>query len=384
MIEPAGLRRRFYERFGRKARVYRAPGRVNLIGEHTDYNDGFVLPAAIDLATCVAAAENGTRELRVHTGKLDDEVRVDLDGPELRPRRHWSDYPCGVAVELARSGRRVPGADLMIAGEIPLGAGLSSSAALEVATAWALLDLAGETPDPREVALLCQRAENRFVGTRCGIMDQFASCHGVAASALLLDCRSLELRPVAIPGGVTLVVCDTGVKHALADGAYNRRREECEEGVRILATRLPGIRALRDVAEDDLERRRSDLPPEVYRRCRHVVAENRRVLEAAAALERGDLERAGALMYASHESLRDLYDVSCAELDTLVEAAARCPGVYGSRMMGGGFGGCTINLVREAAVADFLPAVGERYRSRHGGTPWIRACRAAGGAGRIL
>ncbi|HEY8518159.1 MAG TPA: galactokinase [Candidatus Binatia bacterium] len=384
MIEPAELQRRFHDRFGRTARVYRAPGRVNLIGEHTDYNDGFVLPAAIDLATFVAAAPNGTRELRLHASDLREHATIDLDEPAPRPRRHWSDYPRGVALELARSGRRLPGADLLVAGEIPLGAGLSSSAALEVAVAWALLDLAGETPEPREVALVCQRAENEFVGARCGIMDQFTSCHGAAGHALLLDCRSLELRRVALPSGVALLVCDSGVKHALADGAYNQRRAECEAGVRLLARTRPEIRALRDVSEEDLERVGGELPAEVLRRCRHVVAENRRVLEAVAALEAGDLERVGALLYASHASLRDLYEVSCPELDALVEAASGCRGVLGSRMMGGGFGGCTINLVRADAVDEVAKAIAERHRARHGVRPWIRACRAADGAGRVL
>jgi galactokinase len=378
------LQQRFRERFGREARIYRAPGRVNLIGEHTDYNDGFVLPAAIDLATVVAAAQNGSRELRILAADLDQEASCALDEPDPRPRRHWSDYARGVAVELERSGRRLAGADLVVASEVPLGAGLSSSAALEVATAWALLDLAGETPDPREVALLCQRAENAFVGTRCGIMDQFASCHGAAGHALLLDCRSLELRRVPLSGEVALLVCDSGVKHELAAGEYNRRRAECEQAVAILARFLPGIRALRDVSEGSLTGLRRELPDAIFRRCRHVVGENRRVLETAAALEAGDLARAGEQLHASHESLRDDYEVSCRELDALVDAARRCAGVYGSRMMGGGFGGCTINLVRRDALRDFIDQVGADYLARHGRRPWIRSCRPAGGAQRIL
>jgi len=381
--DPQRLRERFRARFGRDATLYRAPGRVNLIGEHTDYNDGFVLPAAIDLATWVAAAPRDDRRVRIHAGNLDAAASFALDDPDPRPSRAWSDYPRGVALALERAGHRLRGADLLLHGEVPIGAGLSSSASLEVATAWALLDLAGMTPDRGEVARLCQRAENEFVGTRCGIMDQFASVHARAGHALLVDCRSLASRDVLLPPDVALLVCDSMVKHALAGGAYNRRRAECEEGVRILARVVPGLRALRDATASDVERQRGEMRDDVYRRCRHVVAENQRVLDAVAALEARDLRAAGALLCASHESLRRDFAVSCPELDLLVAEATALPGVFGTRMTGGGFGGCTITLVAARRAQDAAAALAERYRAAFGQTPWVRVCTASDGASHV-
>jgi len=382
-VRPASLERLFRERFGATPRLYRAPGRVNLIGEHTDYNDGFVLPAAIDLSAWVAARARDDRTLVVHAADLGRAATFSLDEPDPSPVHDWSDHVRGVAIELERAGRRLRGAELLLASEVPIGAGLSSSAALAVAVAWALLDLAAVVPDPLAVARLCQAAENRFVGTRCGIMDQFAATHGRADHALHLDCRTLVASPVRLPPDVAIVVCDSLVQHALAAGAYNRRREECERGVRILARHRPGIRALRDATLADVERSRDELGDEVYRRCRHVVRENARVADAVAALERGDVVRLGALMVASHESLRDDFAVSCPELDSLVEIALAQPGVLGSRMMGGGFGGSTISLVEPGAVAALEARVVERHRQAHGKEPRVRVCRAADGARRV-
>ena len=382
---PASVAERFSAELGNAApRLYRAPGRVNLIGEHTDYNDGFVLPAAIDLAAWVAAAPRDDRVLRIAAADLGRHAERSLDERDPSPARDWSDYAFGVALELERAGHRLRGADLLVTSDVPVGAGMSSSAALEVAVALALLDLAGLALDPVEVARLCQAAENRFVGTRCGIMDQFASCRGRAGHALHLDCRSLEAEEVPVPDEVAILVCDSRVSHALADGAYNDRRASCEAAVRILARGRPEIRALRDVAPDELEGALGELPDDVLRRrCRHVVTENARVGEAVRALRMGDLPRVGGLMRASHESLRRDYEVSCDELDFLVEAAERCDGVLGSRLMGGGFGGSTISLVRPGAVTDVAAALRESYRGRYGKVPGMHVCRTADGARRV-
>jgi len=384
-LAPEGVAGRFRATFGGAPRVYRAPGRVNLIGEHTDYNDGFVLPAAIDLAAFVAAAPRDDRVLRVAAADLGRHAELALDAAsEPQPARDWSDYAFGVALELERAGHRLRGADLLVTSAVPVGAGMSSSAAFEVAVALALLDLAGIALDPVAVARLCQAAENRFVGTRCGIMDQFASCRGRAGHALFLDCRSLDVREVPVPSDLAIVVCDSGVSHALADGAYNERRAACEEAVRILGRGRPEIRALRDVGEDELERRRGELSEVVWRRCRHVVRENARVVDAVRALDTGDRNRLGALLRASHESLRSDYEVSCVELDLLVEAASGRDGVVGSRLMGGGFGGSTINLVRPDAVPEVEGELRDAYRKRCGRDLGVHVCRVGDGAGRVL
>ena len=278
MIDPAGIIREFKDRFGSEPQVYRAPGRVNLIGEHTDYNDGFVLPAALDLATYAAIAPRGDRTLRVHSLLMDETVSFDLDDAEPKPRKDWSDYVRGVAVVFESAGHRLAGADLLIDGDVPLGAGLSSSAAIEVATGYALLGNSGLKVDPTRLALACQKAENEFVGMRCGIMDQFIACHGATGHALLIDCRSLERRLVPVDPRVQLVMCNTMVHHAHAAGEYNLRRRDCEEGVRLLSAALPGIKALRDVTPEQLERHAGLLPPVVHRRCRHVVTENDRTV----------------------------------------------------------------------------------------------------------
>jgi galactokinase len=277
-------------------RKFRAPGRVNLIGEHTDYNDGFVMPAAINLSTFVTVWPREDRKLQIRSENFDDEIEFDLDEPNPAPRKHWSDYAVGVAVTLQRAGHRLRGARLEIRSEVPVGSGLSSSAAVEVATACALVANSNLTLDRGDLALLCQRAEDEFVGARVGIMDQFVSLFGQAQSALLLDCRSLEFWLLPLPDTVNLVICNTMVKHALASSAYNERRAQCEAGVQHLAQFLPNVKALRDVTLDELEQFGRDLPEVVYRRCRHVITENARVLAAAKALEQHDLYRLGELM----------------------------------------------------------------------------------------
>jgi galactokinase len=355
--------------------TFRSPGRVNLIGEHTDYNDGIVMPAAIEFATYVEVSERADRRLVVHSENYPETIEFDLDDPDPHARGHWSDYVRGVAVMLGLAGHRVGGANLRIRSDVPMGAGLSSSAALEVAAALALLR--DEALDRTELAKLCQRAENEFVGVRCGIMDQFIACHARAGQALMLDCRSLEYRYAALPLGVKLVIANTMVRHSLASGEYNRRRAECEEGAAYFE------RSLRDVTVDDLAREGRGLSEVVCRRCRHVITENGRVMAASAALERGDLKTFGKLMEQSHRSLRDDYEVSCAELDAMVEIAASEPGVYGSRMTGGGFGGCTISLVEEEYVEAFRETILRRYREAVGRDAAVYVSGAAGGAGEI-
>ena len=360
--------------------TFRAPGRVNLIGEHTDYNAGFVMPAAINLSVYATIAPRDDRKLHLRSANFDDEIEVDLDDATLEARRHWSDYPIGVAVMLERAGHRLRGARLDIRSEVPMGSGLSSSAAVEVAVASALVANSGVTVDRKELALICQQAENEFVGARVGIMDQFVALFGEAQRALLLDCRSLEYKLLPLPARVRLVVCNTMVKHELASSAYNERRAQCEAGVRHLARFLTDVTALRDVTFAQLEQFGRGLPEIVYRRCRHVITENARVLAAAEALQTGELDRFGELMAESHRSLRDDYEVSAPELDLMVELASKVEGVYGARMTGGGFGGCTINLVDIDHVEGFQRVIAEGYEQATRLKPEIYVCEASNGA----
>jgi galactokinase len=377
------LGQKFARLFGALPRVFQAPGRVNLIGEHTDYNDGFVMPAAIGFCTRTAIAPRHDRKLVIRSENFAEQLEFDLDRLPEERAGHWSDYVIGVARVLAQSGTKLLGADLLVEGDVPQGAGLSSSASIEVAVGDALLDLAGERIDLMKLALLCQKAENEFVGARCGIMDQFISTHGEDGKALMLDCRSLEYRRLALGDEARLVICNTMVRHSIAGGEYNRRRAECEAGVRYFTERIPGVRALRDVTASDLATYGKELPETIMRRCRHVISENSRVLQAATALESNDLETFGMLMRESHRSLRDDFEVSCSELDLMVELSGQTPGVYGSRMTGGGFGGCTINLVRHDCVALFKKSVGESYERATGRAPEIYVCSAASGVKRV-
>ena len=373
----------FQARFGTGASIYRAPGRVNLIGEHTDYNDGFVLPAAIEFYCWAAIAPRGDRKLVIHSENFNETIEEDLDSLSPPGKKHWANYPLGVAWALRQAGKPVAGASIYIAGEVPLGAGLSSSAAIEVAVGFALLHDSGQEVERTELAQLCQKAENEFVGARVGIMDQFVSCHGRASHALLLDCRSLEYKYVKLPTDLQLVICNTMVKHELASGEYNARRAECEEGVRLLRGVFPEIRALRDVSLHRLENQRASLSKRVFARCRHVITENARVKSAFEAFGKGNIKALGTLMQDSHCSLRDDYEVSCKELDLMVEIASVQPGLIGARMTGGGFGGCTINLVESGAVNDFKRNVAAEYFSRTGLTPEIFVSPASEGAQQV-
>ncbi len=377
------LRDRFVRLYGETPAIYQAPGRVNLIGEHTDYNEGFVMPAAVGFYTRVAAGPRKDRMLVVHSENFLEQIEIPLDNLVPRGEHHWSDYVAGVAKMVEATGRSMPGANLIINGIVPQGAGLSSSASLEVAVGAALLDLTGKQATLNELALLCQRAENEFVGARCGIMDQFVATHGQHDKALMLDCRSLDYSLLRLPDEVRLVICNSMVRHSLAAGEYNRRRAECEEGVRILARLLPNVKALRDVSESDLSKFGRELPPVVERRCRHVVRENARVVLAAAALEQGDLEEFGSLMRQSHESLRDDFEVSCLELDLLVDLTTEIEGVFGARMTGGGFGGCTVNFVRADCVQAFTDEIVRGYQKVTAKLAEVYVCSAADGVSQL-
>lgn len=364
-------------------RLFRAPGRVNLIGEHVDYNDGWVLPLAIDRDCLVLAASRADRRLRIHSREFAETVDVPLDFSR-RGSHAWSQYVLGVAWALGEIGIGVGGADLLIASDVPPGGGLSSSAALEVSTGLALAALAGASPDRTALARACQRAENDFVGMRCGIMDQLTACWGRRDHALLIDCRSLALRPVPLDSTrIRVVVADTTTRHSLAASEYNRRRAECEEAVRRIAAVRPGVAALRDVTWEEIAPLAAAWPEPLGRRARHVTTEIARVHDAAAALEAGDYEAFGRLMGESHGSLDRDYQVSSPELNLMVELAMGLDGVLGSRMTGGGFGGATVNLVRAEASDAFAAELARRYEARTGVRPRITACRAADAASEI-
>jgi len=375
------IRNEFERRFGGECHIFRAPGRVNLIGEHTDYNDGYVMPAAIEFDTYVACAETDNGKLSVQSLQKPERIGFPLSEARPQPSGSWTDYVLGVLIQLSREGYSFRGANLLIDGRVPIGAGLSSSAALEVATALALLSFSPPGIDRMAIAKLCQRAENEFVGSHCGIMDQFASLNGCPENALLLDCRLLAFHLIPLPADVSLVICNTMVKHSLASGEYNARREECEAGVRHFAQHRAEIAALRDVTEDDLQKHGCGLADVLIRRCRHVITENGRVLAAGRALESGDLRELGRLMYESHYSLKDDFEVSCVELNTMVELARKIPGTYGARMTGGGFGGCTINLVRRERAQQFSEQIGQSYYEVTHLRPEIYITKAAQGAG---
>ena len=385
MIERETLRRAFRERDGREARLFRAPGRVNLIGEHTDYNGGFVLPMAIDRETVAAAAAREDRKVNVFSLNREESADFDLDHPGERRRGLWLDYVEGVARALERRGARLRGADVMLLSDVPAGAGLSSSAALEVSFGLALATLAGADVDRVTLALAGQEAEHTYVGAMVGIMDQFVAARAEEGHALLIDCRTLEATPVPLDTTeVCVAITDTNVKHELSASEYNVRRAECEEGVRLLGRFLPGITQLRDVSVEEFERYAEHLPEVVRRRCRHVVTEDARTLAAVDALRGDDLAEFGRLMRLSHESLRDDYEVSCPELDFLAETAWGIEGVLGSRMTGGGFGGSTVTLLSRERFADFERAVTDEYRKRFGFAPTVYVSEAGGGAEEVI
>jgi galactokinase len=385
MLDVTAIREDFQQRYGIHPRlIVRAPGRVNLIGEHTDYNDGFVFPVAIDRATYIAARPRDDKHIHVIAADLADQDEFSLDTIDHSVDHPWSNYIRGVLKGLIVAGHTLGGANLLIRSDVPRGSGLSSSAALEVATGYTFqvlnrLNLLGE-----ELALLAQGAENSFVGVQCGIMDQFISALGRADHALLLDCRDLSYQAVPLPPDVNIVVCNSNVEHSLGGTAYNQRRAECDEAVRLFKRWYPKITALRDLTVEQFREHEHELPDPVRMRARHVITENHRAMSGAALLGRGDVAAFGKLMNESHASLRDDYQVSIPELDTLVEAAQGVAGCYGSRLTGAGFGGCTVSLVEQTAVEQFQGKVAAAYRSATGRETIIYICRASDGVGRAL
>jgi len=378
------LRDRFRERFGGEPTIIvRAPGRANLLGGHTDYNDGFVLPIAIDRSVLFAAAPRDDRRVVLHALDLDESADFNLDRLQPSDEQPWSNYQRGVAHFLQAQGHSLRGLNGALTSSVPIGSGLSSSAAVEVATAFGFRALNALNINLPDLALICQRAEHEFAGVPCGIMDQFVSAMGRRDHALLLDCRSLTYELVLLPPGLSVVVCDTGVRRQLAASEYRVRRAQCEEAVGLLQAVVPGVRALRDVTPEQLETHRALLPEVVLRRARHIVRATVRMEQAVSALRRGDAKAFGEAMKDCHASLRDDYEVSCPELEAMVEATGEVGGCYGSRLTGAGFGGCTVSLVADGAVAEFERHVVRRYREQTGKEATIIVCAAEDGVAAV-
>jgi len=375
----------FRKRYARDPRLFYAPGRINLIGEHTDYNGGFVMPFAIDRGVTVAAARRHDPLLSIYSVELQQEAQIHITSRAPLHSGTWLDYAEGIVRTLSRRGIEISGADILVCSSLAMGAGLASSAAFEIAMAIMICGLGEQSPDPMEIVFAAQDTEHEYAGTQSGIMDQYISMFGKSGSCLLLDCRSLVSRSIGFPAeNETLVVCDTGVKHALATSEYNLRRAECEDGLRQIRRHDSDVQSLRDVSYAYFQQIENDISEPSRRRCRHVISENERTLRAAEALEHGNLKLLGQLMMESHRSLRIDYEVSCRELDTLVEASLQVEGVLGARMTGGGFGGCTINLVQRAAVERFSEFVDRHYRKAFNTSPAIFEVCPSSGAHEIL
>jgi galactokinase len=364
--------------------VVRSPGRVNLIGEHTDYNEGYVLPAAIDKAIVFAVAPRADNHLHFYAADLKDELVCDLNAIQ-KSLKGWPNYLLGVIDQLGKAGYTIRGCDVVFGGDIPIGAGLSSSAALECGFACALDELFGLGLDRLEIVKLAQRAENQFVGVKCGIMDQFVNIFGRDKKVLKIDCRSLEYEYFPFErDDLQIVLCETEVRRTLASSEYNVRRQQCEAGVHVLRRYNPGVRSLRDVSLDLLQEHKREMDPTIFKRCGYVVRENERVLEACDDLRQNDFRSFGQRMYESHRGLRDEYQVSSPELDVLVEIASSVSGVLGARMMGAGFGGCTINLVEEPVVSQFVEIVQQRYPERTGKAIKVYVTRIQSGTAKVI
>ena len=380
-IEP--LLRQHVKRFPAAKRAFQAPGRVNLIGEHTDYTGGLVMPAAIDFNTVAVVGPAAGGRSVIHSVDFKKEFEFDASALPEPPKHDWTDYPAGVLWSLRQSGVVAPQFAMTLQGDVPLGAGLSSSASIEVAVAFAALALAGKSMSLTDVALACKKAENGFVGAQSGIMDQYIACCGVKGHALVIDTRDLSSRAVPLPANARLVICNSMVKHSHASGEYNKRRAEVDEGSHALRAANPKIHELRDATLADLEKARGSMSENAFRRCRHIITENARVEEAAEALAAGDMRRMGQLMYEAHASYRDDFAASCPEADLLVELAAAQPGIIGARLTGGGFGGCTVNLVESAYAEGFRKGIHAAYLERAGIDADIYLCQAAGGASEL-
>lgn len=373
------LQQEFKARYNKEATIIGAPGRVNLIGEHTDYNYGFVLPGAVDKKIYVAIAPNGTNTVNVFANQFNESYSFSIDVSE--PHNGWMNYLLGVTYHIQQKGKKIDGVDLIIDGDIPVGAGMSSSAALCSAYGFALNELFQLGLNRMELAFIGQKTEHTFVGLQCGIMDQFASLHGKQGNVMLLDCRSLEYEyiPFDFPA-YKIVLVNSMVSHSLASSEYNVRRKQCEEGIAILKKHYPEITSLRDIEPVQLLQHKDELPPIVFDRCSYIVYEKERVLASCEALKKNDLAAFGKLMFATHHGLSKLYSVSCTELDFLVECAQHITGVVGARMMGGGFGGCTINIVQADAVENFTQKIQVAFTNLFKKTPEVYVTQIEDGA----
>lgn len=370
----------FQEKYQQEPLLVSSPGRINLIGEHTDYNEGFVLPAAINKYIYLGFAKNGSQKCRVYSLDFGEEESFLLK--EMKPRKGWINFVMGVAAQMQSAGHTLEGFDCVFGGDIPIGAGLSSSAALENGVGFGINQLFDLGLSPLELLKFSQQAEHEFAGVKCGIMDMFASMMGKESQAIRLDCRSLDHAyfPIEL-GEYQLLVCNSMVSHSLAESAYNERREECQEGVNMAKTRFPDVNSLRDIAPSMLDEIKAQLPAKVYRRCAFVLQENERVLKSCKALADHDLARFGNYLYGSHEGLSVDYEVSCPEMDFLVDFTRDLPYVLGSRMMGGGFGGCTLNLLKKDKKERFIQEITAAYRNRYGKTPEIYEVEVVNGTG---
>ena len=383
MHDPAVLRSMHIARFHAEPAIFVAPGRVNLIGEHTDYAEGFVMPVAIDFATLAAISPRTDGKIAIYSENYQEERYFDAAALPAKASQHWTDYPIGVVSILTGEGHKIPGFSLTLWGDVPLGSGLSSSAALEVVTALAVLSLIGASYPGPVLARLCQRAENEYVGASCGIMDQFISANGKKDHALLLDCRDLSFKLAPIPSHVALVIANTMVKHSVAGGDYPTRRRESEAACAVIASHRPGVPFLRDATLEDLDKWGSEMAPKSLMRARHVISENLRTVAAADALLKGDLAELGRLMAEAHTSYSKDFEGSCVEADAMVALAQDLPGLIGARLTGGGFGGCTVNVVEQTQAQAFAEALGKRYAAQFGIVPQIHICHASGGAHRL-
>ena len=379
------IKNKFLELFNTEPIIIRSPGRINLIGEHTDYNDGFVFPAAIDKEVHFAIAKNIVDKFRFYAFDLSESFEMNLKDLAISDTA-WANYLLGVAAQFQKDGNEITqGVDCVFGGDIPMGAGLSSSAAIETGFAYALNELFGFEKSKLEMVKMAQKAEHEYATVMCGIMDQFASMHGKKSHAIKLDCRTLDYEYANIDmNDYGIVLCDSNVKHELASSEYNTRRRECETGVQILQKYDADIKALRDVSIEFLEAHKNEFDPVVYKRCAYVVKENKRVEQAFDALHQNDIKQFGTLMYQSHEGLRDEYEVSCAELDVLVSIAKSSPAVIGARMMGGGFGGCTINLVKREEMNSFAEQIKKDYQQTTGKETTVYMVKIAEGTERIV
>jgi galactokinase len=382
MHDPKVFRSMHLARFQADPAVFVAPGRVNLIGEHTDYAEGFVMPAAINFATLAGISPRTDGKIVVYSENFGEEKTFEAASKPARTS-HWSDYPMGVVSILTGEGNKIPGFSLSLWGDVPLGSGLSSSAALEVVTALAVESLIEiHYPGP-VLARLCQRVENEFVGANCGIMDQFISANGAENHALLLDCRDLSFKLAPIPDQVAIVIANTMVKHSVVGGDYPTRRRESEAACAVIASHRPGVPFLRDATLEDLDKWGHEMAPKSLMRARHVISENLRTVAACEALLRGDMAELGRLMAEAHISYSQDFEGSCVEADAMVALAQDLPGLIGARLTGGGFGGCTVNLVEQTQAKAFAETLGSRYTAQFGIVPEIHVCHASGGAHRL-